>query len=126
MNWFVLIAGLCAAFVVMGHFVIGGKQYLKPMLEAAFDNIPKKIMHCVFHYVSVYLILSAIALLMIGSGIGLHGDTTLLTRFIALNYGAFAVWQIVLAASSNIPNGVFKLFQWMFFALIAIFAWIGA
>ncbi len=63
---------------------------------------------------------------MIGTGIGLRGDTTLLARFIALNYGAFAVWQIVLAASSSIPNGVFKLFQWTFFALIAIFAWLGA
>ncbi len=83
-------------------------------------------MHCVFHYVSAYLILSAIALLMIGSGIGLQGDTTLLTRFIAVNYAVFAVWQIILALGSRIPNGIFKLFQWILFTLIAIFAWIGA
>ena len=126
MNWFVLIAGLFAAFVVIGHFAIGSKQYLKPMLEASFDDVSKKVMHCVFHYVSAYLILSALALLMIGSGLGLQGDTPLLTRFIALNYAVFAVWQIILAASSSIPNGVFKLFQWIFFALIAIFAWIGS
>ncbi len=126
MNWFVLIAGLFAAFIVIGHFAIGSKQYLKPMLEASFDDVPKKIMHCVFHYVSAYLILSAIALLMIGSGIGLQGDTTLLTRFIAVNYAVFAVWQIILALGSHIPNGIFKLFQWILFTLIAIFAWIGA
>lgn len=126
MNWFVLISGLFAAFVVIGHFVVGGKEYLKPMLDASFDEIPKKVMHCVFHYVSAYLILSALALLMIGFGIGSKGDTTLLTRFIALNYAVFAVWQIILALSSNIPNGVFKMFQWILFALIAVFAWIGA
>lgn len=83
-------------------------------------------MHCVFHYVSAYLILSTIALLMVGLGIGLQGDTTLLIRFIALNYAVFAVWQIVLALSSRIPNGLFKMFQWILFALITIFAWIGA
>lgn len=126
MNWYVFISGLFAAFVVIGHFAVGSKEYLKPMLDASFDDIPKKVMQCVFHYVSTYLILSTIALLMIGLGIGLQGDTTLLTRFIALNYAVFAVWQIILALSSKIPNGIFKMFQWILFALIAIFAWIGA
>jgi hypothetical protein len=30
------------------------------------------------------------------------------------------------AATSNIPKGVIKLFQWIFFMVVAIFAWIGA
>ena len=68
MNWLVLISGLVAGFCTIGHFAIGSKQYLQPMLQATFDDVPKKVMHCVFHYVSVYLVLSTIFLLAVGLG----------------------------------------------------------
>ena len=126
MNWLILIAGAFAAFTTIGHFTMGSKTFLKPMLNADFDEVPKKVMHCVFHYVSAYLILSSLALLGIGFGIGPDGGASLLVRFIAVNYAVFAVWQIIIALSSGIPNAAFKLFQWIFFVLIAIFAWLGA
>jgi hypothetical protein len=71
------------------------------------------------------LILSTIALIAIGLGCRFNSDTALLVKFIAINYAVFAISQIVIAATSNIPNGVVKLFQWIFFVGIAIFAWIG-
>jgi hypothetical protein len=83
-------------------------------------------MHCLFHYVSAYLILSTIFLLAIGLGFKLGGGTSLLVKFIALNYAAFAIAQAILALASNIKNALFKLFQWMFWVLIALFAWLGA
>ena len=125
MNWLIFISGLAAGFCTLGHFAIGSKQFLKPMLQADFDDVPKKVMHCVFHYISAYLILSTIALIAIGLGCRFHSDTALLVKFIAINYAVFAISQIVIAATSNIPNGVVKLFQWIFFVGIAIFAWIG-
>ena len=126
MNWFILIAGVVSAFTTLGHFAVGSKQFLKPMLEASFDPVPKKVMHCVFHYISAYLILSTLSLLAIGFG-GITGEeTTLLVRFIAVNYAVFGVWQIVLTVTSQIDKGIFKLFQWVFFITIAVFAWIGA
>ncbi len=125
MDGYILIAGFFALATVLGHFVVGSKQFLKPMLGASFDPIPKKVMHCVFHYVSTYLILSATALLLIGSGIWSGSGSAAVVIFIALNYVIFAVWQIVLAVKSDISNGLFKLFQWIFFALIALFALIG-
>ena len=125
MNWMILISGLVAGFVNVGHFTVGSKDFLKPMLQADFDDVPKKVMHCVFHYISAYLILSTIALIAIGLGCRFNSDTALLVKFIAINYAVFAISQIVIAATSNIPNGVVKLFQWIFFVGIAIFAWIG-
>jgi magnesium-transporting ATPase (P-type) len=62
MNWYIIIAGLIGALTTIGHFAMGSKEFLRPMLEASFDPVPKKVMHCVFHYVSAYLILSSIAL----------------------------------------------------------------
>ena len=126
MNWMILISGLAAGFVNLGHFTVGSKEFLKPMLQADFDEVPKKVMHCVFHYVSVYMVLSFIVLISIGLGFSFGAADALLVKFIAVNYFIFAITQIGIAAASNIPRGVFKLFQWMFFMIIAIFAWIGA
>ncbi len=125
MNWYFLIAGLIAGFTIVGHFTVGSRDILKPMLEAGFDDVPKKVMHCVFHYISVYIVLSAITLLLLGFGVDLKSDTTLLVHFIAINYALFGVVQLILALTSNIPKPLFKLFQWVFFVLIAVFAWLG-
>ena len=125
MNGYILIAGVFALATVFGHFAVGSKQFLTPMLAASFDPIPKKVMHCVFHYVSTYLIFSAAALLLVGSGIWSGTGSTSVAVFIALNYTIFAIWQIVLALKSDIPNGIIKLFQWIPFVLIALFATLG-
>jgi hypothetical protein len=49
MNGPILIAGVAAAFCALGHFTVGRKQYLKPMLAASFDDVAKRVNHCVFH-----------------------------------------------------------------------------
>ena len=125
MNWFLIIAGGLAGFATVGHFFIGSRNFLKPTLQAPFDEVPKKVMQCLFHYVSAYLILSTIFLLAIGLGYKLGGNSALLVKFIGLNYAAFAVAQIIIAVASNIQNALFKLFQWIFWTLIALFSWIG-
>ena len=126
MDWLITISGIFALMTVAGHFTVGSREYLKPMLEATFDPVAKKVMHCVFHYVSAFLILSAAALLLIGTGIINFQGSARLVQFIALNYAAFAVWQIILATTSDIPRAAAKLFQWVFFILISVFALIGA
>lgn len=126
MNWFILIAGLGAAFTTIGHFTMGSKMYLKPMLEADFDPVAKKVMHAVFHYVSAFLILSAAALLGVAFGLLNPAASQLLVLFIAASYAFFAVWQIILVLTSGIEKGLFKMFQWVFFVVIAVFAHLGS
>jgi len=125
MNWPLVISGLFAGFTTVGHFTMGSKMYLQPMMQADFDPVAKKIMHSVFHYVSVFLILSSAALLALGFGITFSLDE-MLVKFIAFNYAGFAVTQISLALTSDIEKSLFKMFQWTFFVLIATFAWLGA
>jgi hypothetical protein len=126
MNWFILISGVVCAMTTIGHFAVGSRDFLAPMLAASIEPVPKKVMHCVFHYVSAFLILSSVFLLGIGSGVIRSDGASLLVRFISINFAAFAVWQIAIAATSGIPNGIFKLFQWVFFVIIAVTAWLGA
>ena len=125
MNWPIFIAGVGAGFITLGHFAIGSKLYLKPMLKASFDELPKKVNHCVFHYVSAFLVLSAISLLLVGIGYNNQTDTSWLIKFIAINYGFFAVAQIIIAATSGLQNAIFKMFQWTLFTFVAVFAWVG-
>ena len=125
MNWYVLIAGLIAAGVVVGHFLMGSKLYLSPMLAAEFDAVAKKTMHAVFHYLSVFLILAAGVLLAAGTGCTGLGDLTGAVRFIAVNFLAFAAWQVVLALGSGIEKPLTKMFQWVLFLLIGVLALLG-
>ena len=125
MNWAIFVAGLGSGFITLGHFVVGSKQYLKPMLQASFDDVPKRVNHCVFHYISAFLVLSTIFLLLVGAGYNHQGDTSWLIKFISMNYALFAIIQIVIAATSGIQNAIFKLFQWTLFAFVAVFAWVG-
>jgi hypothetical protein len=125
MNWPIFIAGVGAVFITLGHFSAGSKLYLKPMLQASFDDVPKKVNHCVFHYVSVYLVLSAIFLLLVGTGYTNQTGTSWLIKFISLNYAFFTVVQIIIAATSGIRNAIFKMFQWTLFSFVAAFAWVG-
>ncbi len=126
MNWLVLISGLFTLFAVFGHFTMGSKNFLKPMMDATFDEVPKKVMHSVFHYISVFLVLSAAALILVGFGVSFNLGSTLLIRFIALNYLLFAGVQLIIALTSKIPSPLTKLFQWVFWIIIAVLAWIGA
>ena len=125
MNWLLFVSGLFAAFATVGHFTIGSKRFLKPMLQASFDEVAKKVMHCVFHYISANFILSTIVLLGLGVGINVKVDTALLVRFISIHYAVYTVTQVIIALTSQLRNGIFKLFQWMFFIIIAVFAWLG-
>ena len=125
MNWFIFIAGVIAAMATVGHFTVGRRDFLKPLLDAPIDDVPIKVLHCVFHYISVFLVMSTLALVAVGIGVKFKSGYTLLVDFIAIHYASFAVIQVVIALRSKIPKPVFKLFQWIFFSLIAIFAWLG-
>jgi hypothetical protein len=126
MNWLVVISGVVALFAVIGHFTMGSKSFLRPMMNATFDEVSKKVMHSVFHYISIFLVLSAVALILIGFGYSFNLGSELLVRFIAINYMLFALVQIIVALTSSIPKPLTKLFQWVFWIVIAVLAWIGA
>jgi hypothetical protein len=103
---------------------MGKKHFLMPMLNAEFDNLAKKVMYSVFHYISVFLILSSFLLIMLGiRGSGCMFDPTLVVAFIGINYLFFAISQIIVALSARIS--LLKMFQWVFWLLISIFSFLG-
>ena len=125
MNVLIVLAGVVGALTTIGHFVVGSRRFLAPMLAAPIEDVPRKVMHCVFHYVSTHLILSTVALFLVGFGVDVGPGSQALVRFIAISYLVFALWQLVIAVGSGIPRAPLKLFQWVFFVLIAVLSWLG-
>ncbi len=122
MNYWTLSAGVVAFLTTLGHFIVGKKGILVPMLRVRFDEVSQKTMHCAFHYISAFMVLSTGALLAAGAGIN---EDRSLVMFIAATYAAFAGIQIVIALASGLRRSLLRLFQWTLFLLIALLAWIG-
>ena len=126
MNYYILISAIITLAAVIGHFTIGRKDYLIPVLDSDIDIIPKKVMHSLFHYMSVFMVLSTV-ILFAGSSMAcpLYDYVQNMIRFIGIVYAFFAVTQFIIALSSGISGGIFKLFQWILWTLIAVFVILG-
>ncbi len=124
MNTYAVIAGVLAFLASIGHLTIGKKQFLQSMMGAEFDQLAKKVMQSVFHYISVFLFLTAFMLIMPGlRGSQCTIDPTPLFIFIALNYLFFAIAQIIIAIRAKIS--LLKMFQWIFWVLISVFSYLA-
>ncbi len=126
MNLLVFAGGVLGTFATIGHFTLGSKRFLKPMLDSNMEEVPKKVMHSIYHFLSVFMILSSLALLMIGANIIDHEGFNMLGQFIAANYLCFTFWQIVLILITKIEGGLIKFYQWMIFFVISCLAWFGS
>ena len=120
MDTLTFIAGVVAAFVVFGHFAMGIKLYLAPMLGADFEKVPKATMQAVFHYVSVFLALSAAFLILAGLKVFPSNETQLAVRFIGANYALFGVAQIAYSLRNKVEKPLFTMFQWTLFLPIGV------
>lgn len=125
MNYYFIAAALLAFITCVGHFTYGTNKYLKPMLSASFDPIAKTVLHCVFHYVSAFFVLSTLVLITCGLDLVSLMQGIGLVLFIALNFALFAIWQIYIAFFSDIKSPFRHLFQWALFTGVAMFCLLG-
>ena len=126
MNYFILTSGIIASLAVIGHFAIGAKDFLRPVINSNVDEIPRKVMQCLFHYMSVFMIFTTVILLAISFGNKLIFENPAdVVKIIGFIYAGFAVAHFIIALTSSIKMGVFKMFQWIFWGLIAVFALLG-
>lgn len=126
MNYFIFFSALIAFVAIIGHLTMGRKEYLLPVLNSDIDIVPKKVMQSLFHYMTVFLVLSTIILLAGSHHLcPMYDYVHNMIRFIGIVYACFALAQFLIALTSGIPGGVFKLFQWVFWALIAVCTIVG-
>jgi len=126
MNWALIVSGCIALICTIGHFAMSGKAFLKPMIDAPFDEVPKVVMHCVFRFVSVDFVIATIVLLAAGFGCTFGFQVRLLVIFIGIHFAFYGIVEIVLVLTSGVKGGLAKIYLWSISLLIAIFAFIGA
>ena len=115
MNYFVLLSGIVALLATIGHFTIGYQKFIKPVLKSDVEIIPKKVMLSIFHYISVFQVLSTFILIAVATGnCRAFENPSDVVKFIGITYAGFALVQIIIALTSSIKMGIFKLFQWVF------------
>ncbi|HJN06206.1 MAG TPA: hypothetical protein QF480_06290 [Bacteroidales bacterium] len=122
MNYLILTAGVIAALATIGHTTMGSKKFLRPVMKSDLDLTVKKVMQSLFHYMSVFMVLTTFFLIAISTGgCQQFENTPDVVKLIGFIYAGFAIVQFIIAATSKIKMGIFKLFQWIFWALIAFF-----
>jgi len=127
MNYFIITAAVVATIANIGHFTMGNKEYLKPVMHSNAAEVPKKVMQSVFHYMSVYMVLTAVILIAFSFGENLVFDNSAdVLKLIGFSYAGFAAVQFIIAITSSIKMAIFKMFQWIIWVLIAVFAFLGA
>ena len=116
----IFVAAYLSVFMLIGHLVVGIPWYLKPLLNSNADIIPKKVLHAVFHYITVIMVMSAVTLVAFAHNLlNLSPDVV---RFIGIGYMLFGLTQIVLVVISHSFNGLIKMFQWTMFLPVGILA----
>ncbi|WP_157601124.1 hypothetical protein [Persicobacter sp. CCB-QB2] len=122
MNFLLLIAAIVCSMACAGHFTIGNKDFLKPVLESQdVGIIPRKVMHSLFHYMSVWMLISAVLLWGFAFDYAfVFRSTEDVTLLIGICFLSFAMVQIPIAINSPIENGLLKMFQWIFWIIIGV------
>lgn len=123
-SWF-LAAGITAVGVAAVHVVAGGRDVVRPLLSCGLADEPKRVLHAVWHMVSVDLVLSGLALLYLSQEDGTPG-ARLVAWFVAAHFVAYAATFLVITLSVGWPRPLLRLPQWILLLPVAILAAAGA
>ncbi|MEU2119347.1 hypothetical protein ABZ567_27715 [Streptomyces sp. NPDC016459] len=119
MNGWLLAAGVTALGVAAAHIVGGHRDVVRPLLSCGLADEPKRVLHAVWHMVSVDLVLSAAALVYLA----LADDTSAtapMAWFVAAHFVAYAGAFLVVTLSVGWPKPLLRLPQWILLLPVAI------
>lgn len=123
-SWF-LAAGITAVGVAAVHVIAGRRDVVRPLLSSGLADEPKRVLHAVWHMVSVDLGLSGLALLHLSQRDGTPG-TGLLAWFVAAHFIAYAAAFLVITLSVGWPRPLLRLPQWILLLPVAVLTAAGA
>lgn len=120
----IYICAYLSVFMFVGHLAMGMKLYLRPMLKSDTETVAKNVMHAVFHYMSIVMLMSAITL--ISHAHNLFEISSDVILFIGILYLVCGILQMLMAVLSSGLKGLINMFQWTMFLPIGILAVLSA
>lgn len=125
MNGWLLAAGITAFGVSAAHIVGGHREIVRPLLSSGLVDEPKRVLHAVWHMVSVDLVLSGVALVYLALADGTPG-TSLVAWFVAAHFIAYAAAFLIITLSVGWPKPLLRLPQWILLLPVAQLTAAGA
>ncbi|AGK75159.1 hypothetical protein SFUL_175 [Streptomyces microflavus DSM 40593] len=125
MNGWLLAAGITALGVAAVHIVAGHRDVVRPLLSCGLGDEPKRVLHAVWHMVSIDLALSGLALLHLSLTDSTSG-TGLVAWFVAAHFIAYAAAFLFVTLSVGWPRPLLRLPQWILLLPVAALAAAGA
>ncbi|MFJ7154514.1 hypothetical protein ACIQUQ_06215 [Streptomyces sp. NPDC101118] len=125
MNGWLLAAGITAFAVAAVHIVAGHRDVVRPLLSCGLADEPKRVLHAVWHMVSVDLVLSAAALVCLAAADDASA-TGPMAWFVAAHFVAYAVAFLVVSLSVGWPKPLLRLPQWILLLPVAVLTAAGA
>ncbi|MFF0204556.1 hypothetical protein [Streptomyces sp. NPDC005017] len=125
MNGWLLAAGITASGVAAVHMAAGHRDVVRPLLSCALADEPRRVLHAVWHMVTVDLVLSAAALVYLA----LSHDTSAtapMAWFVAAHFAAYTVAFLVVTLSVGWPKPLLRLPQWILLLPVAVLTAAGA
>ncbi|MCP3758134.1 hypothetical protein [Streptomyces sp. TBY4] len=118
MNGWLLAAGITASGVAATHLIGGHRDVVRPLLSSGLAEEPKRVLHAVWHMVTVDLALSAAVLLHLALADGTSG-TGLMAWFVAAHFVAYSIAFLVITLSVGWPKPLLRLPQWILLLPVA-------
>lgn len=125
MNGWLLAAGITALGVAAVHIVAGHRDVVRPLLSCGLGDEPKRVLHAVWHMVSIDLALSGLALLHLSLTDSTSG-TGMVPWFVAAHFIAYAAAFLIVTLSVGWPRPLLRLPQWILLLPVAALAAAGA
>ncbi|MFD6801903.1 hypothetical protein [Streptomyces cyaneofuscatus] len=125
MNGWLLAAGTTALGVAAVHIVGGHRDVVRPLLSCGLAGEPKRVLHAVWHMVSIDLVLSGLALLHLSLTDGTPG-AGLVAWFVAAHFIAYAAAFLVVTLTVGWPRPLLRLPQWILLLPVAALTAAGA
>ncbi|MGW7457198.1 hypothetical protein [Streptomyces sp. NPDC054797] len=125
MNGWLLAAGITAFGVAATHIAAGHRDVVRPLLSCALTDEPKRVLHAVWHMVSVDLVLSAAALVYLALAGGTSA-TGPMAWFVAAHFLAYSAAFLVVTFAVGWSKPLLRLPQWILLLPVAVLAAAGA
>ncbi|MBW1601545.1 hypothetical protein JJV70_05365 [Streptomyces sp. JJ66] len=122
MNGWLFAAGSLAAATTLIHVIAGGRDVVRPLLGSSMEAEPRRTLHVVWHFVTVDLLLSAVALIVLA----LRAEPNVpLALFIAAHYVAYTAAFLVGTLTVGWSRPLLRLPQWMLLLPVGTLTVIG-
>ncbi|NMH64263.1 hypothetical protein [Shewanella salipaludis] len=124
-NVYFILAAILATLLSLLQLTVMKSRVLAPLVQSQLHDTAKQMLHCMYHWISVLFLLSALVLWACGLALVSSMHSFALVLFLALIYGIFVIWQLYLLRLNRAGDAWLAWYQGMSLLLICLLCLAG-